>query len=177
MLLSIPEKMFCRMLLDRMKTTVDARLWDQRAGFGKDRSIQGIDQICTLRTGMELFCLRQLYRLWEGFRYTPVRRIPQTRYIISRYLIGPDKTKTLLWLGPTWRRCEWARAEVDSTRALERMGGATRSLGLVPRVMQRELGRERSKAGKFENGGSNWFFDFHWKLQLLRVNGKLFPLF
>ena len=43
----------------------------------------------------------------------------------------------------------------DVIRALERMGGATRSLGLVPRVMQRELGRERSKAGKFENGGSN----------------------
>ena len=43
----------------------------------------------------------------------------------------------------------------DVIRALERMGGATRSLGLVPRVMQRELGLERSKAGKFENGGSN----------------------
>ena len=37
----------------------------------------------------------------------------------------------------------------------ERMGGATRSLGPLPRVMQGELGRERSKAGKFENGGSN----------------------
>ena len=51
--------------------------------------------------------------------------------------------------------CSGCRLMDRSTRALERMGGTTRSLGLVPRVMQRELGRERSKAGKFENGGSN----------------------
>ena len=55
---------------------------------------------------------------------------------------------------PTYEM-QWRQADRSQTRALERMGGATRSLGFVPRVMQRELGRERSKAGKFENGGSN----------------------
>ncbi|VDP05624.1 unnamed protein product, partial [Schistosoma curassoni] len=45
-LLSIPGKVFNRVLLDRMKDSVDAQLRDQQAGFRKDRSCT--DQIATL---------------------------------------------------------------------------------------------------------------------------------
>ncbi|CAH8650448.1 unnamed protein product [Schistosoma curassoni] len=46
-LLSIPGKVFNRLLLNRMKDAVDAQLRDQQAGFRKDRSCT--DQIATLR--------------------------------------------------------------------------------------------------------------------------------
>ena len=50
-LLSIPGKVFNRVLLDRMKDAVDAKLRDQQAGFRKDRSCT--DQIATLRIILE----------------------------------------------------------------------------------------------------------------------------
>ncbi|CAH8572457.1 unnamed protein product [Schistosoma haematobium] len=46
-LLSIPGKVFNRVLLNRMKDCVDVQLRDQHAGFRKDRSCT--DQIATLR--------------------------------------------------------------------------------------------------------------------------------
>ncbi|CAH8678058.1 unnamed protein product [Schistosoma haematobium] len=46
-LLSIPGKVFNRVLLNRMKDAVDAQLRDQQAGFRKDRSCT--DRIATLR--------------------------------------------------------------------------------------------------------------------------------
>ncbi|VDO57178.1 unnamed protein product [Schistosoma margrebowiei] len=46
-LLSIPGKVFNRVLLNLMKNAVDAQLRDQQAGFRKDRSCT--DQIATLR--------------------------------------------------------------------------------------------------------------------------------
>ncbi|VDO70814.1 unnamed protein product [Schistosoma mattheei] len=46
-LLSVPGKVFNRVLLNRMKDTVDAQLRDQQAGFCKDRSCT--DRIATLR--------------------------------------------------------------------------------------------------------------------------------
>ena len=51
MLLSIPGKVFYRILLDRMKDVIDPQLRDQQAGFRKDRSC--IDQIATLRIILE----------------------------------------------------------------------------------------------------------------------------
>ncbi|VDO58006.1 unnamed protein product [Schistosoma margrebowiei] len=50
-LLSIPGKVFSRVLLNRMKNAVDAQLRDQQAGFRKDRSCT--DQIATLRIIVE----------------------------------------------------------------------------------------------------------------------------
>ena len=50
-LLSIPGKVFYRILLDRMKDVVDPQLRDQQAGFRKDRSC--LDQIATLRIILE----------------------------------------------------------------------------------------------------------------------------
>ncbi|CAH8544655.1 unnamed protein product [Schistosoma intercalatum] len=50
-LLSIPGKVFNRLLLNRMKDAVDAQLRDQQAGFRKDRSCT--DQIATLRIIVE----------------------------------------------------------------------------------------------------------------------------
>ncbi|VDP52534.1 unnamed protein product [Schistosoma curassoni] len=50
-LLSIPGKVFNRVLLNRMKDSVDAQLRDQQAGFRKDRSCT--DQIATLRIIVE----------------------------------------------------------------------------------------------------------------------------
>ncbi|VDP49350.1 unnamed protein product [Schistosoma margrebowiei] len=50
-LLSIPRKVFNRVLLNRMKDAVDAQLRDQQAGFRKDRSCT--DQIATLRIIVE----------------------------------------------------------------------------------------------------------------------------
>lgn len=50
-LLSVPGKVFNRVLLDRMKEAVDARLRDEQAGFRKNRST--LDQIATLRIILE----------------------------------------------------------------------------------------------------------------------------
>ncbi|VDP26420.1 unnamed protein product [Schistosoma curassoni] len=50
-LLSVPGKVFNRVLLNRMEDAVDAQLRDQQAGFCRDRSC--IDQIATLRTIVE----------------------------------------------------------------------------------------------------------------------------
>ena len=50
-LLSVPGKVFNRVLLNRMKDAVDAELRDQQAGFRKDRSCT--DQIATLRIIVE----------------------------------------------------------------------------------------------------------------------------
>ncbi|VDP34520.1 unnamed protein product [Schistosoma margrebowiei] len=49
--MSVPEKVFNRMLLNRMKNAVDAQLQDQQAGFRKDRSCT--DRIATLRIIVE----------------------------------------------------------------------------------------------------------------------------
>ena len=46
-LLSIPGKAFNRILLERMKTEVDRLLWEEQAGFQKERSCT--DHIATLR--------------------------------------------------------------------------------------------------------------------------------
>ncbi|VDO72770.1 unnamed protein product [Schistosoma margrebowiei] len=50
-LLSIPGKIFNRVLLNRMKDSVDTQLRDQQVGFHKDRSCT--DQITTLRITVE----------------------------------------------------------------------------------------------------------------------------
>ena len=51
MLLSVPGKVLNRIILDRLKTGVDAKLRDHQAGFRKDRSCT--DQIATLRIIVE----------------------------------------------------------------------------------------------------------------------------
>ncbi|XP_073668552.1 uncharacterized protein [Paramisgurnus dabryanus] len=50
-LLSIPSKVFSRVLLNRMREAIDTQLRDQQAGFRKDRSCT--DQIATLRIIVE----------------------------------------------------------------------------------------------------------------------------
>ena len=50
-MLSVPGKVFNRILLNRMKDTVDAELRDQQAGFRRERSCT--DQIATLRIILE----------------------------------------------------------------------------------------------------------------------------
>ncbi|VDP20585.1 unnamed protein product [Schistosoma margrebowiei] len=50
-LLSVPGKVFNRVLLNQMKDSVDAQLRDQQAGFRKDRSCT--DRIATLRIIIE----------------------------------------------------------------------------------------------------------------------------
>ncbi|VDP77243.1 unnamed protein product, partial [Schistosoma curassoni] len=50
-LLSMPGKVFNRVLLNRMRDSVDAQPRDQQAGFRKDRSCT--DQIATLRIIVE----------------------------------------------------------------------------------------------------------------------------
>ena len=51
MLLSIPSKLLCHIILHRMKKEVDRVLRDERAGFRQERSCP--DQIATLRIIME----------------------------------------------------------------------------------------------------------------------------
>ena len=51
MLLSVPGKVLNRVILDRLKTGVDAKLRDHQAGFRKNRSCT--DQIATLRIIVE----------------------------------------------------------------------------------------------------------------------------
>ena len=60
MLLSVPGKVLNRVILDRLKTGVDAKLRDHQAGFRKDRSCT--DQIATLRIIVE----QSMERLREG---------------------------------------------------------------------------------------------------------------
>ena len=50
-LLSVPGKLFCSMILERLKTAIDERLRDEQAGFRPKRSC--IDQILTLRIIIE----------------------------------------------------------------------------------------------------------------------------
>ena len=50
-LLSIPSKVFTRVILDRMKDALDKKLRDEQAGFRKERSCT--DQIATLRVIVE----------------------------------------------------------------------------------------------------------------------------
>ena len=50
-MLSIPSKVFNRVILNRMKDAVDTQLRDQQAGFRKERSCT--DQIATLRIILE----------------------------------------------------------------------------------------------------------------------------
>ncbi len=51
MLLSVPGKVLNRIILERMKMTVDIQLRDEQAGFRKNRSCS--DQITTLRIIVE----------------------------------------------------------------------------------------------------------------------------
>ena len=51
MLLSVPGKVFNRILLERIKEAVDPKLRDQQAGFRRNRSCA--DQIATLRIIVE----------------------------------------------------------------------------------------------------------------------------
>ena len=51
MLLSVPRKVLNRIILDRLKTVVVAKLRDHQAGFRKDRSCT--DKIATLRIIVE----------------------------------------------------------------------------------------------------------------------------
>lgn len=51
MLLSVPGKILNRIILDRIKDTVDKKLRDQQAGFRRERSCT--DQIATLRMIIE----------------------------------------------------------------------------------------------------------------------------
>ena len=51
MLLSVPGKVVNRVILDRLKIGVDAKLRDHQAGFHKDKLC--IDQITTLRIIVE----------------------------------------------------------------------------------------------------------------------------
>ena len=47
MLLSVPSKILCRIILDRIQETVDKKLRKEQAGFRKDKSCT--DHIATLR--------------------------------------------------------------------------------------------------------------------------------
>ena len=49
--MSVPGKVFNRILLERMRDAVDVRLRDHQAGFRRDRSCT--DQIATLRIIVE----------------------------------------------------------------------------------------------------------------------------
>ncbi|VDP41917.1 unnamed protein product [Schistosoma curassoni] len=69
-LLSIPGKVFNRVLLNRMKDAVDAHLRDQQAGFRKDRPCT--DQIVTLRIIVEQpieWNLSLYINLWKLLRH------------------------------------------------------------------------------------------------------------
>ncbi|VDP27338.1 unnamed protein product [Schistosoma curassoni] len=68
-LLSIPGKVFNRLLLKRMKDVVDAQLRYQQAGFRKDRSCT--DQIATLRIIVEWnsLIMRRHLTVYIGGRY------------------------------------------------------------------------------------------------------------
>ena len=51
MLLSVASKVLCKIILERMKDSLDDRLRDEQAGFRKERSC--CDQIATLRIIVE----------------------------------------------------------------------------------------------------------------------------
>ena len=51
MLLSVPSKIFCRIILDRIQETVDKKLRKEKAGYRKDKSCT--DHVSTLRIIVE----------------------------------------------------------------------------------------------------------------------------
>ena len=61
MLLSVPSKIFCRIILDRIKETVDKKLRKEQAGFRKDKSCT--DHVATLRIIVEQ-CIAILRPVW-----------------------------------------------------------------------------------------------------------------
>ncbi|KAJ8356898.1 hypothetical protein SKAU_G00196920 [Synaphobranchus kaupii] len=63
-LLSIPSKVFCRILLGRIDTAIDTKLRQEQAGFRKGRGCT--DQIFTLRNIIEQ-CLEWNYPLYINF--------------------------------------------------------------------------------------------------------------
>lgn len=76
-LLSIPGKVFNRVLLNRMKEGVDPQLRDQQAGFRKDRSCT--DQIATLRIILEqsLECNYVNFIDYEKLEAAKTLRVPR----------------------------------------------------------------------------------------------------
>ena len=51
MLLTVPSKALCQIILERMKDALEGRLWHEQAGFCKERSC--CDQIATLKIIVE----------------------------------------------------------------------------------------------------------------------------
>ena len=51
MLLSVPSKILCRIILDKLQETIDSTLIEEQAGFRKDKSCT--DHIATLRIVVE----------------------------------------------------------------------------------------------------------------------------
>lgn len=76
-LLSIPGKVFNRVLLNRVKEGVDPQLRDQQAGFRKDRSCT--DQIATLRIILEqsLECNYVNFIDYEKLEAAKTLRVPR----------------------------------------------------------------------------------------------------
>ncbi|VDP54502.1 unnamed protein product [Schistosoma curassoni] len=68
-LLSVPWKVFNRVLLNRIKDAVDAQLRDQQAGFRRERSCT--DQVATLRIIVEQSAVGSVDRgtLWKLLRH------------------------------------------------------------------------------------------------------------
>ena len=68
MLLSVPDKVLNRVLLERMKEAVDPKLRDQQAGFRRNRPHRQCTHHSRAVAGVELPSLHQLHRQWEGLR-------------------------------------------------------------------------------------------------------------
>ena len=68
MLLSVPDKVLNRVLLERMKEAVDPKLRDQQAGFRRTRPLRQFTHHSRAVADVELPSLHQLHTLWEGLR-------------------------------------------------------------------------------------------------------------
>ena len=96
MLLSVLGKILNRVILDRLKTVVDARLRDDQAGFRKDSSCT--DQIATLRIIVEqsMEWDSSLYINFEDYEKTVDSLDREALWKLLRHYGIPEKINSLI---------------------------------------------------------------------------------
>ena len=96
MLLSVPGKVLCRVILERLRTAVDDKLRDNQAGFRRERSCT--DQIATLRIIVEqsIEWNSSLYVNFVDYEKAFDSLDRETLWELMRHYAIPEKFVTLI---------------------------------------------------------------------------------
>ena len=153
MLLTISSKVLCRIILERMKDALDNRLWDEQAGFRKERSC--CDQMATLRIIVKqtLEWNTSLYIVFIDFEKV-LEQVTAFTYLGSLVSTtgGGGHTEVTIprrkwgWIGHTLRK----PATNISRQSLEWNPQGSRKRGRPKKSWRRTVQKE------FENIGLSW---------------------